>query len=310
MLVACDPYRPAAVKQLQTLGKDSPYRFTMNRSISPPELARRAFDQAQKGGYTVAILDTARRSQLDDALMNELRAITQKVEPAETLLVVDAMLGQEAVNIARAFGTGVTHRPVPDQDRRRCPRRRGDLHPGGYGCPDQSRYMVEGLDALEVYHPSRLSSRILGHGRYDRPHRESRRSSTRPLPKNRPRKCCGRIQLEVISGAPVAPGAQNGTDRPDLDAARRIWRYGKDHLAARCRKTINIDRSDHQFDDRSISAAIPHVLNARSRWRRYRPRLGHGCAGCQSPHQAVPRGTAFILQFKISGGRGLARLFG
>ena len=101
MLVAGDPYRPAAVTQLQQLGERVDVTVEADLSITPPELAKRAFDKAEKGGYTVMIMDTAGRSQIDADLMTELKAIAGKVNPVETLLVIDAMIGQEALNIAQ-----------------------------------------------------------------------------------------------------------------------------------------------------------------------------------------------------------------
>jgi signal recognition particle subunit SRP54 len=103
MLVAGDPYRPAAVKQLQTLGEKIGVEVTTDPALKPPELAARAFDKAQKGGFTVVIIDTAGRSQLDQPLMDELQSIAKKVKLSETLLVVDAMVGQEALHIAEGF---------------------------------------------------------------------------------------------------------------------------------------------------------------------------------------------------------------
>jgi signal recognition particle subunit SRP54 len=103
MLVAADPYRPAAVRQLETLGERLNIPVHYEDKVPPPELAVRARNSAEKGGYTVIILDTAGRSQLDQALMDELQAIQKKIAPVEVLLVVDAMIGQEAVNIAKGF---------------------------------------------------------------------------------------------------------------------------------------------------------------------------------------------------------------
>src|SRR5512143_3349770 len=87
LLVAADPYRPAAVRQLETLGERLNVPVFFEDKVPPPQLALRAKDQAQKGGFTVVILDTAGRSQLDNALMDELTAIRTRVEPAEMLLV-------------------------------------------------------------------------------------------------------------------------------------------------------------------------------------------------------------------------------
>jgi signal recognition particle subunit SRP54 len=165
MLVAADPYRPAAVKQLQTLGERINIPVHYEDKVPPPELSARAREKAQNGGFTAVILDTAGRSQLDDALMNELRAITRRVEPAEVLLVVDAMIGQEAVNIAKGFRDVVplTGFVLTKMD--------GDARGGAAisiravtGVPIKFLGTGEALDAIEVYDPCRLSSRILGMG--------------------------------------------------------------------------------------------------------------------------------------------------
>ena len=165
MLVAADPYRPAAVKQLQTLGEKLNIPVHHEPGVMPPQLAENAFDKASKGGFTVMILDTAGRSQLDGALMDELRAITQKVTPADILLVVDAMVGQEAVNIAKGFRDAIqlTGLILTKMD--------GDARGGAAisirsvtGVPIKFLGTGEALDALETYDPGRLSSRILGMG--------------------------------------------------------------------------------------------------------------------------------------------------
>ncbi|MDD5367683.1 MAG: signal recognition particle protein [Anaerolineaceae bacterium] len=165
MLVAADPYRPAAVKQLLTLGEKVGVPVFSEVGIKPPELAARAYDSAQKGGMSVLILDTAGRSQLDNELMEELRSITQRVPTAETLLVVDAMIGQEALHVAEGFRDTVslTGLIMTKMD--------GDARGGAAisirsvtGVPIKYLGVGEGLDALEAYNPSRLSSRILGMG--------------------------------------------------------------------------------------------------------------------------------------------------
>ena len=165
MLVAADPYRPAAVRQLETLGENLNVPVYYEKGVLPPELSDRARDKAQKGGFTIVILDTAGRSQLDEALMNELRAIRQRVDPAEVLLVADAMTGQEAVNIAQGFREVVplTGLFLTKMD--------GDARGGAAisirsvtGVPIKLLGTGEGLDALEVYDPGRLASRILGMG--------------------------------------------------------------------------------------------------------------------------------------------------
>jgi signal recognition particle subunit SRP54 len=165
MLVAADPYRPAAVKQLETLGEKLGVPIYFEAGVKPPDLAAHALDKAQKGGNTVIILDTAGRSQLDNALMDELTAIDKKVHPVETLLVVDSMIGQEAVNIARGFRAAIalTGLILTKMD--------GDARGGAAisirsvtGVPIKYIGTGEALDALEVYDPGRLASRILGMG--------------------------------------------------------------------------------------------------------------------------------------------------
>jgi len=165
MLVAGDPYRPAAVTQLQQLGERVDVPVEADLSITPPALAARALDKAQKGGFTVVIVDTAGRSQLDAELMSELKEIAAKVNPVDTLLVVDAMIGQEALNIAQGFrdNVNITGLIMTKMD--------GDARGGAAisvrsvtGVPIKYLGVGEKLDALEVYDPSRLSSRILGMG--------------------------------------------------------------------------------------------------------------------------------------------------
>jgi signal recognition particle subunit SRP54 len=165
MLVACDPYRPAAVKQLETLGEKLNVPVYFEQGVKPPELAARAYDKAEKGGMSVIILDTAGRSQLDSGLMNELTAITNRVHPVETLLVVDSMIGQESVNIAQGFRDAIplTGLVLTKMD--------GDSRGGAAisirqvtGVPIKFIGTGEALDALEAYDPDRLASRILGMG--------------------------------------------------------------------------------------------------------------------------------------------------
>jgi signal recognition particle subunit SRP54 len=164
-MVAGDPYRPAAIKQLQTLGERIGVPVFTENGIKPPELAAKAFDLAQKGGVTVLIIDTAGRSQLDDALMEELRAITRKVPANEILLVVDSMIGQEALHIAEGFRDSVslTGLVLTKMD--------GDSRGGAAisirsvtGVPIKFLGTGEGIDAIEAYDPGRLASRILGMG--------------------------------------------------------------------------------------------------------------------------------------------------
>ncbi|MES0359570.1 MAG: signal recognition particle protein [Anaerolineales bacterium] len=165
MLVAADPYRPAAITQLETLGERLSVPVFSEEGVAPPDLALHARQKAELGGFTVLILDTAGRSQLDDQLMDELTAISGRVEPSEVLLVVDAMTGQEAVNIASGFRDSVqlTGLVLTKMD--------GDARGGAAisirsvtGVPIKFLGTGEGLEAIEVYDPDRLSSRILGMG--------------------------------------------------------------------------------------------------------------------------------------------------
>jgi signal recognition particle subunit SRP54 len=165
MLVAADPYRPAAVQQLQTLGERLSVPVFAEPGVAPPQLSARARDKAANGGFSVLILDTAGRSQLDDQLMDELRAITGRVEISEILLVVDAMIGQEAVNIAKGFRDSV---PLSGLILTKMD---GDARGGAAisirsvtGVPIKYLGTGEALEAIEAFDPSRLSSRILGMG--------------------------------------------------------------------------------------------------------------------------------------------------
>lgn len=165
MLVAADPYRPAAVKQLQTLGDKVGVQVFHEPGVTPPDLAAHAFEQAQKGGFTVVIIDTAGRSQLDQELMNELRAITAKVPPAETLLVIDSMIGQEALHVAEGFRDSVslTGLIFTKTD--------GDARGGAAisvrqvtGVPIKYLGTGENIEGIEAFDPNRMASRILGMG--------------------------------------------------------------------------------------------------------------------------------------------------
>jgi signal recognition particle subunit SRP54 len=165
MLVAADPYRPAAVQQLQTLGERLDVPVFADESLTPPQLAKQAYERGQRGGFTCLILDTAGRSQLDDELMDELQAMNQVVDPVEVLLVVDAMIGQESVNIAKGFRDAVdlTGLILAKMD--------GDARGGAAisirsvtGVPIKYLGTGESLEALEVFDPNRLASRILGMG--------------------------------------------------------------------------------------------------------------------------------------------------
>ena len=165
MLVAGDPYRPAAAQQLQALGERIDVPVFWEEGLKPEKLAEKAYKQARKGGYTLLIIDTAGRSQLDKEMMDELRAVAKKTNPVETLLVVDSMIGQEALPIAEGFRDAIqlTGLILSKMD--------GDARGGAAisirsvtGVPIKFLGTGEKLDALETYDPARLTSRILGMG--------------------------------------------------------------------------------------------------------------------------------------------------
>lgn len=166
LLVACDIYRPAAIQQLQTVGKqiDIPV-FTLGDQVSPKEITERALQHAKEEHLDFVIIDTAGRLHIDEALMNELVEVKEISQPDEIMLVVDSMTGQDAVNVAESFDnqldvTGVTLTKL-DGDTR-----------GGAALsirsvtqkPIKFVGMSEKLDGLEPFHPERMASRILGMG--------------------------------------------------------------------------------------------------------------------------------------------------
>lgn len=166
MLCACDIYRPAAIDQLEVVGKsvNTPV-FTKRDSREPAKIALEAKREAEKKGFDVLIVDTAGRLQIDEALMDELVDIKGTVKPHEILLVVDALTGQDAVNVAKGFNEklGVDGIVMTKMD--------GDSRGGAAlsakkvtGKPIKFMGMGEKFDALEPFHPERMASRILGMG--------------------------------------------------------------------------------------------------------------------------------------------------
>ncbi|MEG0575119.1 MAG: signal recognition particle protein [Anaerovoracaceae bacterium] len=166
MLCACDIYRPAAIDQLEVVGKsvDTPV-FTMRDCKEPEKIALSAMKEAEVKGYDVLIVDTAGRLQIDEALMEELVTIKSAIKPHEILLVVDALTGQDAVNAAEGFNDrlGIDGIIMTKMD--------GDSRGGAAlsakkvtGKPVKFIGMGEKMDALEPFHPERMASRILGMG--------------------------------------------------------------------------------------------------------------------------------------------------
>ena len=165
LLVACDVYRPAAIDQLVTVGAKLDLPVFQEGQGDPVEIARHALDHARRHGNDLVFLDTAGRLHIDEALMDELKNIKAATDPAEILLVVDAMTGQDAVNAAAAFDEqlGVTGVMLTKLD--------GDARGGAAlsvravtGKPIKFAGTGEKLDAIEVFHPDRMAGRILGMG--------------------------------------------------------------------------------------------------------------------------------------------------
>ena len=166
LLVACDVYRPAAIKQLQVVGEklDIPV-FEMGDKESPVKIAREGLKFANQKGYDTVFIDTAGRLQIDEVLMRELQDIKAEVEPHEILLTIDSMIGQESVNVAETFNdmldiTGVILTKLD-----------GDTRGGAAlsvryitGKPIKFIGIGEKLDAIEPFHPDRMARRILGMG--------------------------------------------------------------------------------------------------------------------------------------------------
>jgi signal recognition particle subunit SRP54 len=166
LLVAADIYRPAAIKQLETLGKqlDMPV-FSLGDQVSPVEIARQAIAKAKEEHHDYVLIDTAGRLHVDEALMGELKDIKELTKPDEIFLVVDAMTGQDAVNVAQSFNEqlGLTGVVLTKLD--------GDTRGGAAlsiravtQTPIKFVGLGEKLDALEPFHPERMASRILGMG--------------------------------------------------------------------------------------------------------------------------------------------------
>lgn len=166
LLVACDIYRPAAIKQLQVLGEQVEVPvFSLGDKAKPVDIAKGAINHGTLHGNDIILIDTAGRLHIDEALMDELSEIKEKINPTEILLVVDSMTGQDAVNVAEKFNelldiTGVVLTKLD-----------GDTRGGAAlsvkavtGKPIKFAGMGEKLDALEPFHPERMASRILGMG--------------------------------------------------------------------------------------------------------------------------------------------------
>ena len=165
LLVACDIYRPAAIKQLETVGAQLDIPVFQMGQTNPVDIAKAAIEHAKKHGNDLVFLDTAGRLHIDEQLMDELKNIKAAVDPAEILLVVDAMTGQDAVNAAQTFNEWL------DIDGVMLSKLDGDARGGAAlsikattGKPIKFVGTGEKLDMIEPFHPDRMASRILGMG--------------------------------------------------------------------------------------------------------------------------------------------------
>ncbi|HLW08271.1 MAG TPA: signal recognition particle protein [Marinilabiliaceae bacterium] len=166
LLVACDVYRPAAIQQLQVLGEQINVPvFTQEGSTDPVKIAKDAIKEAKQKGYDLVIVDTAGRLAVDETMMKEIAAIKEAVKPHETLFVVDSMTGQDAVNTAKEFNDRL------DFDGVVLTKLDGDTRGGAAisirSVVDKPIKFVgtgEKMDALDLFHPSRMADRILGMG--------------------------------------------------------------------------------------------------------------------------------------------------
>ena len=166
LLAACDTFRPAAIEQLKTLGAQIGVEvFSIEGETDPIKVATAAIAQAKREGYSVVIVDTAGRLAVDQQLMDEISALHQAVHPSETLFVVDAMTGQDAVETSKAFNDAI------DFDGVVLTKMDGDTRGGAalsikavVGKPIKFVSTGEKMEALDVFHPKRIADRILGMG--------------------------------------------------------------------------------------------------------------------------------------------------
>jgi signal recognition particle subunit SRP54 len=309
LLVAADPYRPAAIKQLQTLGQQVGVEV-FTEPGKPPDVVAHAFSSGEKGGVTVLIVDTAGRSQLDQALMDELRSISKRVPASEVLLVVDAMVGQEALHIAEGFRDSVslTGLVMTKMD--------GDARGGAAisirsvtGVPIKYLGVGEGVDALEAYDPGRLSSRILGMGdilgliekaesAYDE--KVTQEQAQRML--------SGKFDLEDF-----ADQLRQIKKMGPLSQILEMLPGGMGQMARQ------VDPKDAEFQLKMIEAIInsmtrlerqdPDVLNA-SRRRRIAKGSGTDVQDVNRLMKQFRETQRMMKTLQKSGGRGLPRLFG
>ena len=309
-LVAGDPYRPAAAEQLRTLGRQLDVPVFFEADVKPPELARRAFEKARNGGYTVVIIDTAGRSQLDETLMGELQAILRNVPPAETLLVVDAMIGQEALHVAEGFRDAVplTGLIMTKMD--------GDSRGGAAisirsvtGVPIKFLGTGEKLDALEIFQPERLASRILGMGDVlGLIEKAEAAFDEKQAQKQAERLAKGEFTLEDLaemlrSSKKMGPMSQMMDMLPG-DMGKAARNVSPEEMDRSMKRTEAIISSMTSGERRS-----PNVLNA-SRRRRIATGSGTQVQDVNRLVKQFREMQRLMKTLQKTGGRGLSRLFG
>jgi signal recognition particle subunit SRP54 len=309
-LVAGDPYRPAAVEQLKLLGKQQDTEVFFESDVKPPDLVKHAFQKARNGGYTVVIVDTAGRSQLDNILMEELQGISRNVPGAEVLLVVDAMIGQEALHVAEGF------RDVIPLAGLIMTKMDGDSRGGAAisirsvtGVPIKFIGTGEKLEALEAFQPDRLASRILGMGdMLGLIEKAEAAFDETQAQEQAERLASGQFTLEDLaemlrSSKKMGPISQM-VDMLPGDMGRAARNIAPEEMDRSTKRTEAIINSMTPMERRN-----PDILNA-SRRRR----IASGCGlEVQDVNRLVKQFREMQKVFKTmqkSGGRGLSRLFG
>lgn len=310
MLVAADVYRPAAIDQLQTLGKqlDMPV-YDEGPDANPVDVCVNAVREASRGDITVVILDTAGRLNIDEMKMDELRAIKAKVDPIETLLVADAMTGQEAVRVASDFDDAVdiTGLIMTKID--------GDARGGAAismrevtGVPLKFLGTDEKLTGLELFHPDRMANRILGMGdvltliekaQEEIDQEEAEKASMRLL--------SGKFDLEDFLS--------------QMQQVRKMGPIGKlmEMVPGMNKMTGGVDLSDAEKDLKRVEAIIqsmtvierrnPKIIKA-SRKRRIAAGSGTTVQDVNTLLRQFKQMQRMMKQLKGGRGRNLAAMFG
>ena len=286
-LVAGDVYRPATIDQLKVLGGQIGVEvYTEEGNRNPVEIAENGIKYARQKNYNVVIVDTAGRLAVDEAMMQEITAIKAAVKPSETLFVVDAMTGQDAVNTAREFNERL------DFDGVVLTKLDGDTR-GGAAISIRSvvnkplKFISSGekMDALQVFHPERMADRILGMGDVvslvERAQEQFDEEEARKLKKETGQKPVQLQRLHLADSADQEDGQPQG---PRFDAPRHGQDAQERGHSGRC---VQADRGDHLVDDpRRARASRDHQ---RPPARTHRQRFGYDDGRRQPPDETVRR---------------------